>query len=195
MTDIERLLIQNLHRATCPDPVEVGEYYMGHLPVERGRQVQAHLAQCPYCHNELSLLKNYLNLLQADVDYSLGERISIWIARLLPPAVGLQPAFAVRGEAAGGPLRYEFGERSRKGEINLESQEDLETPGRKMLVGLIVGVPTQKLAAALWQSGGVVAQSEVDEFGNLAMANLVGGNYELILAGDRFEIHIYDLMV
>jgi hypothetical protein len=208
MADLESMLIKNLHRAACPDPIVVGEYHLGTLKPERARQVQDHLAQCPYCCNEISILRNYLNLLHADLDLShapdglagLGDRIKIWIARLLPPldfqmSAGQSLAFAVRGEQPGGLARYEIGNGVSKGELNLESQEDMAAPGRKILVGLVLGIATQGLQAALWQSGKLAAGGEVDEFGNLAIANLVSGSYDLILSTASYEIHVHSVQI
>jgi hypothetical protein len=196
MANLEELLKKNLHRAACPDPIEVGEYYVGSLKPERARQVAAHLEQCPFCHNELGILKNYLSLVHADLQPGLGEQIKIWIARLLPPpAPDLQLAFAVRGEQAGGPARYEIGDDTSAGELDLESQDDPAAPGQKTLVGLVLGMDTRDLTARLWQSGSPVGQCTVDEFGNLALEHLAQGCYDLIISSPEFEIHVLDVQV
>lgn len=196
MADFENRLIKNLYRALCPDPVQLGEYRLGNLPKNQAEAIHQHLYECPRCRAELALLEDYLNIVRPDIEYNLADQVKIWIARLLPaPGPALAPAFAVRGETASELLRYVFGEDETGGELVIGIQEDITQPGRKSILGLVAGVPFAGLAATLWQAGRPVAQAEVDEFGNLAFANLFPGVYDLFLSGNNVEIHAQNLKV
>jgi hypothetical protein len=191
---LESLLIKNLHRVLCPDPVELGEYQMGALPARQAEAIQTHLKECPRCRNELQLLTNYFNDLKPDIEYSLGERVKIWIARLLPQP-GLALAFEVRGEENGSLLHYGVSTGETEAELEIEIQEDATHPGRKVILGLLTGISGKGLLAALWHEGQSVAEAGVDDFGNLALVNLLPGEYDLLIRGEGFEIYVQNLKV
>lgn len=191
---IEGLLRKNLHRALCPDPVVLGEYQLGSLPAEQAGAIRHHVEECPRCRAELMLLEGYFNDLKPDVEYSLGERLQIWIARLLPQP-GPELAFGIRGDESSNLLRYQFGEGEQAGELVIEIQEDAVHPGRKTILGLLTGPAGEGIQAALWQNGQAVAETSIDEFGNLALANLLPGPYDLLIQGGDFEIYVQNLKV
>src|SRR5712692_1117572 len=49
---IERVLLGELFRRTCPPSIAIGEYAMGLLPSAEARLVEDHLAECPRCRAE-----------------------------------------------------------------------------------------------------------------------------------------------
>ena len=191
---LESVLKKHLHRALCPDPVELGEYQMGSLPASQAAVIRRHLEECPRCRTELTLMENYFGDLRPDIEYSLGERVKTWVARLLPQP-GLSLAFGVRGEEQAGLLRYEFGGAEKSGELAIEIQEDAAHPGRKTILGMLTGVGGEGLQAVLSQTGQAQIQTTVDEVGNLAMDNLPPGEYDLWIRGVDFEIFVQNLKV
>jgi hypothetical protein len=192
--EMEALLRKNLHRALCPDPVVLGEYQMGSLPAEQNSVIHSHLEDCPRCKSELKLMENYFNDLKPDIEYSLGERVRIWIAQLLPQA-GAELAFGVRGEENSSLLRYQIGDREETGELVIEVQEDAAHLGRKTILGLLTGINGEGMQASLWQNGQAVTETSLDAFGNLALTNLLPGVYDLLIRGGEIEIYAQNLKV
>ena len=191
---LESVLKNHLHRALCPDPVELGEYQMGSLPAPRGEVIHHHLEECPRCRAELVLLENYLSDLRTDVEFSLGERLQTWVGRLLPQP-GPALAFGVRGEEHASLLRYEIGDAEHPGELALEIQEDALHVGRKAVLGMLIGLEGEGLRAVLSQKGQTISETAVDEAGNLALDDLLPGEYDLWIRGGNFEIFIQHLKV
>ena len=194
MDNIEKKLTAVLYRTTCPESVELGEYHLGQLAVERQTAVAEHLITCPHCARELAQLDAFLASVAPDLETSLVERVKVWIARLLPdPGLAdatLRPAFAVRGREEG-PLFYEAGD----AQLSLEIQDDPARPGDKMLLGLLIGVEVTNVEAHLWQEETRLATVPVNEIGNFLFPHLTAGRYKLILAGPDFEIHVEELVI
>jgi hypothetical protein len=205
MNDIERKLRATLYRAFCPDSAELGEYHLGLLPADRRREMRTHLKECPHCSRELEQLRSFLEAVSADLepgtrtgthrDESLLRRL---IARLVPPdfsAVGWAPALAgVRGDA-GGILKFD----TEGYHILLDIETDADRPDRRSILGLLTGDEpavsggagvNTAFAALLYQAGSLVAQAEVDEFGNFAINTVPPGDYALILSSEQVEIRI-----
>ncbi len=208
MNDIERKLRATLYRAFCPDSAELGEYHLGLLHADRRREMRAHLKECPHCSHELEQLRSFLETVSADLepgtragtrrDESLLRRL---IARLIPPditAAGWAPALAgVRGDA-GGILKFD----TEGYHILLDIEADADRPDRRSILGLLTGdepavsggthTPgvNTAFAARLYQAGSLVAQANVDEFGNFAINTVLPGDYALILSSEQVEIRI-----
>lgn len=196
MADIEQILRRELYRVLCPAPEQLGEFQLGVLSADQAKEVELHIHECPHCRAEIKLLERYLDDLETEIEFGLGERIRIWIAKLIPsPGPELVTAFGLRGDEINGLLHYIFGEGGTGGELTLEVQEDPSQPGRRVLLGLLTGVPGGGLQAALKQDGRPVAQGEIDEYGNLLLDNLAPGTYELLLTGSEFEIQVQELKV
>lgn len=196
MANIEDTLMARLYRADCPEPAELGDYHLGLLMPQQAAVIHSHLAGCPHCTRELAQLEGYLAQVAADLDYSLADRVKIWVARLLPAApaggeAGLLPAMALRGDTQDGPRLYEAGE----AQLSLEVQPHPEAAGRYTLLGLLLGAEPAGLTAQLWQEERPVAAAEVDEIGNFTLGPLEPGDYELILSGPSLEIHVQDLSI
>jgi Putative zinc-finger len=194
MAKLENQLSNALYRAFCPEPNELGEYQLGLLSTTRAQQIQAHLAECPHCQTELAQLQSFLKSVEPDLEASLADRVRIWLAeRLLPgmtggPAPAL--AFGLRGDEDAVHF-YQAGET----QITLEVQDDPNAPGRKILVGLILGEEASGLQAHLWRQDQAIQNAEIDELGNFTLNGLEPGKYEIFLSGPDVEIQIKDLEV
>lgn len=191
MTELEERITKLLYRSSCPDSTELGEYQLGLLPKDREARIRQHLADCPYCTTELTQLQAFLREVGPDLEYSLGEKIQIWIAERVPQLPTLQektPAFATRGGERP-PQVYRAGE----AEVTLEFEGDASQSGKGTLLGLLSGVDPSGLQATLWQGERVVAEAALDELGNFVISEIKTGSYQLILAGERFEIHLDDV--
>ena len=190
----EKKMISVMYRAFCPESTELGEYQLGLISGERGESIRKHLAECPHCTKELEQLQNYLSSLSGDIELTLGERVKIWIARqvtgLAPDQLTPAPAYALRGNAEG-QVTYQAGE----AQLTFEIQHDPDTPGKKSLLGLILGIDPADMEAALWQTGEMVAKSSVDELGNFMLPQLDPGKYDIILSKMDVEIHIQDFEI
>lgn len=194
MAKFEDKLGAALYRATCPDSLVLGEYQLGVLDEEHNTEVSQHLAECPHCTLELSQLERFARETSADLGPSLLERVRVWIAKRIPESddtrSGLAPALALRGEERG-PMFYEAGDV----QLTIEIQDDPDTPGRRSLLGLVMGVEPKDIQAQLYQDAERVASVEVDELGNFIISGLSSGHYELILAAPTAEIHVQDVAV
>jgi hypothetical protein len=195
MVDIEDMLKRKLFRATCPHSVELGELHLGLVPRERAAQLHAHMAGCPHCMREFSQLQNFLQDVAPDLEHSLADRVRVWIARLLPmdeAGAPATPAFALRGKRGEPQTRlYEAGE----AQLSLEVQQDPDSPAEHLLLGLLLGVTTENVAAFLWHGEQQVGTVAVDELGNFTFSSLETGRYELLISGPAFEIHVQELLI
>jgi hypothetical protein len=194
MAHIEDQLTLALYRMTCPDSVELGEFHFGMVSGERAEYIKRHLAGCSHCTRELAQLESYLSDLSPDLEYSLAERVRVWIARLVPEGHGdgseLTPALALRGEAEK-IFSYEAGD----AQLTIKIQDDPRQPDRKSLLGLVIGIDPTGLRAYLWREDQEVAETKVDDLGNFVFSELVPGWHTLILSGPALEIHVQDLEV
>jgi hypothetical protein len=193
MAKLENQLSNALYRAFCPEPNELGEYQLGLLSTPRTQQIRSHLDECRHCQEELAQLQSFLTSVQPDLETSLVERVRVWLAELLPGAAdGPAPAlaFGLRGDD-GGVHFYQAGGT----QITLEVQDDPNTPGRKILVGLILGEEASGLQAHLWRQDQSIQSAEIDELGNFTLNGLEPGKYEIFLSGPDVEIQIKDLEV
>lgn len=196
-------LIAELYRLTCPSPEELGEYHLGILPRDQVAAVARHLAECPHCTREVAQLKDYLTEMAPTLELGplewVKEQVKVLVARLVSGGPGgrplkrpaLAPAYAgVRGEGEE-PYLYQAGDV----QIAIEVQDDTERPGRKVILGLIIGTEAGVVKAHLWQADQRVAAVPADELGNFVIPNLASGTYELILSGPEVEIHVPELQV
>jgi hypothetical protein len=199
LAQLQGRMTAELYRIMCPSTMELGEYHLGLLPGDQSATVTRHLTECPHCSGEVAQLKGYMGELAGDLEFNLQEQIRVLVAQLVgsgegrdrPGAPTLAPAFAgVRGGEEG-PRLYQAGD----AQIVIEVQDDASQPGRKALLGLIMGIETRELVGHLWLGDRPVAQAPVDELGNLAITNLAPDRYKLILKGPDLEIQIQDLDV
>lgn len=191
MADLESQLKSKLYRADCPQPLELGEYQLKMLSSERHQAIAGHLQACPHCQRELASLGSVLEELKSDLSPSAVERVRVWIAeRLSPGAAAMAPAFGLRGESGASQVYdYQAGE----AQITIEIQEN--SHGRKMLLGLVLGINLQDLTAGLWQQGERLQQVAVDDLGNFVIANVPAGEYDLIVSRPTEEYHLQAIQV
>lgn len=194
MAVMDKKMTSMLYRALCPSPTELGEYELKMLSGKQARIVEAHLLICPHCRQELNTLRTYLKDLSPDLEFSFVERVKVWVATLLPGrgegGGALDLAFGLRGDP-GNVSSYQAGDAL----LTLEVQPDPAQPERKALLGLVTGVDTSGMSAALWREGERIAESNLDELGNLMFQELESGVYDLILHGPEVEIHVHDVSV
>ena len=198
----DRLTAQ-LYRLTCPSPDELGDYHLNVLPPDRASAVTMHLATCPHCTREIVQLKDYLSKLAPTLESGplkrVKKRVKVLVARLInngpvggsmwQPTLGTV-GMAVRG-ADDGPDIYTADDV----QVAVEVQDDAERPGRKAILGLVIGAKPDGLKAHLWRVEQPIAIVSVDELGNFVFPNLNRGSYELILSGPEVEIHIQKLEI
>ncbi|MEZ4590550.1 MAG: hypothetical protein R3D55_05320 [Chloroflexota bacterium] len=190
MAQFDDSLKAALYRMTCPDGVALGNYHLGLLPDEVAVPIAKHVAICPHCTQELAQLEAFMAETAVSPQTPTVERIKVWLAKRLP--TGPQsanswgaPAFAVRGGDTG-PLMYEAGD----AQLSLEVRDDPEHPGRKSLIGLVLGIETAALHAQLLRKHVVETAVPLDDLGNFSFGNLQTGQYALIVTGPDLEIHI-----
>jgi hypothetical protein len=192
----QQALMGRLYRHECPPALALGEYHLGLLPPNEAAAVKAHLAACPHCRREVAELDAYLDGLQPSLADHLVDRtveqLRLVIARLLsPPGPALSPAYAgVRGEEQA-PALYEAEEI----QIAIEIEDDVDVPGRKVILGLVLGAESPGGEALLWQTGRPIAAAPLDELGNFVIPDIAAGSYDLIVTGPRVEVHIENLDV
>lgn len=198
MAQMDDSLKAALYRITCPDSATLGNYHLGLLAETAAQHVSDHLAICPLCTREIEQLEAFLVETAVSLQPSTGDRIKVWVAKRLSGRQSRQgigtttgtPAFAVRGGDTG-PLMYEAGD----AQLSLEIQDDPEHPGRKSILGLVLGIETEDVEAKLLQGDGVVTAVTLDEIGNFSFTGLESGAYELTLSGQTIEIHVQDLTI
>jgi hypothetical protein len=191
MDHIDIRLTTQLYRIDCPSPEDLGEYHLNILPDEQTQAVRQHVPSCPHCGQELVKLETYLADLAPELEYSLREKIQIWVAQLMPNGLdasfspAARPAFALRGDSDR-PLMFEAGDY----QLNLEIQDDPAKPGHKSILGLLVGGDGSVFKAQLWQNGRSLQQTNIDDLGNFVFTGVQPGTYDLILSQHVTEIHV-----
>lgn len=195
MAHIDDSLKAALYRITCPDSATLGNFHLGLLPEDAATKISTHLTNCPHCTQEVEQLEAFLAETAVSLEPSTVERIKIWIAKRLPTGgqtgnlLGT-PAFAMRGGDTG-PLMYEAGD----AQLSLEVQDDPEHPGRKSVLGLVLGIETEAVEVKLLKHVVVETAVTLDELGNFTFTGLEPGKYELTLSGQDIEIHVQDLFI
>jgi len=194
MAHIDDSLKAALFRITCPDSAALGNYHLGLLAEGKVATIADHLTICPHCTQEVSQLEAFLVETAVSLEPSTADRIKVWIAKRISNGSNGDPfgsaAFAVRGNDTG-PLMYEAGE----AQLTLEIQDDPEKPGRKSILGLVLGIETNDVEVKLIREGEVVTAVTLDDLGNFTISNLQSGDYSLTLAGQTVEIHISTLEI
>ena len=195
-------LSHRLFRATCPPSVELGEYHLGFVPTATSAAIKHHLAECPFCSQELAQLAAYMDqpdpFLRSDPLGAVKRSVKFLVGRLTSgPTVHNRiggPAFApalagLRG-ALDSPLIYEVDDI----QVTLEVQDDAALADRKAVIGLIVGIGEMGgLHAELWHDGEHIAGVPLDEIGNFAFNQLIPAEYELFISGNDLDVHIESL--
>jgi anti-sigma factor RsiW len=203
LASLQRRATSQLFRAACPPSLELGEYHLGLLPAAMTAVIQQHVATCPYCQRELTQLTTFIDAPDPYLHPALAtvvrQHVQVLIARLtggpqlggLFKQPGLAPALAgLRGDESG-PLTYEAG----GAQIIVEVEDDEARPGRRVIIGLVVGLEAQRVDVHVWRDEQAVAKVAVDEAGNFVVEDLAPGRYELFISGEADDIHLQDLQV
>lgn len=192
MKPTEARLTAILYRAFCPEPSELGEYHFELSPPDRAAFINDHLRECPHCRRELQQLKNFLQDVSPDLEFSPIEQFKIWVAEKLP---GLSDAsrplaFGLRGESPS-QIFYHAGD----AQLTIEIQDDPDAPGKKVILGLVLGIDPADLRIRCFQSGVLVSDNPVDELGNFILTGLEPGEYDFLLQNKGLEIQIQSLSI
>lgn len=184
-----------LYRITCPDSATLGNFHLGLLSDEAAAPIVDHLAICPHCTQEIAQLEAFLAETAVSLQPTTAERIKVWIAKQLPTGGSARgglgtPAFAMRGGDTG-PLMYEAGD----AQLTLEVQDDPEHPGRKSILGLVLGIETADVEVKLLRGEMVETAVTLDPGGNFTFTNLAVGSYQLIVSGPDIEIQVPELTI
>jgi hypothetical protein len=173
-------LARGLHRLECPSALTLGELALELLKPDEALSVRVHLADCPRCGAELSVLiedtrgEPLADLMRAP---SMFRRI----VAALAPAAGHSIAPAGLRGTAGGVSIYEAEEVT----VSLIGQAVGQGGARTYaLLGLIDvsgSTPLQASEAALSKEAACVASAAVDELGNFSLDQLQPGTYMLEL--------------
>ena len=102
----QRRLTSRLYRATCPPPIELGEYHLHMLPASRMLVVAQHLRECPHCAREIDQLEGFLSDFGPHQEQGFLGKAKVLIARLVGGGeLTFTPTAALRGEGKG-PLTF-----------------------------------------------------------------------------------------
>lgn len=177
----QKRLTTRLYRSTCPTPLELGEFHTHMLPASRRLVVGQHLRQCPRCTEEISHLEDYLS--EDKPRQTILASVQEFFANLIP---GKTMTFgAVRG-ADDGPRTYQVEDLL----FSINVNEDMETPGYKMVLGLVEGLGSDGFTMEAYQEGNLIATSLIDEFHYFQFTHLDPGIYDLVLPGWQTKIHL-----
>ena len=195
MAHIDDSLKAALYRITCPDSATLGNFHLGLLSSDKAETIVAHVGLCPHCTAELNQLELFLAETAVSPEPTISQRIKVWIAkRMLTYETGNDPmgtpAFALRGDEIE-PLMYEAGD----AQLSLEVQDDPEHPGRKSILGLVLGIETEAVNVQLMQAEDIVTAVVLDTLGNFTLSNLQTGEYALMLTGPDVEIYVQSVEI
>jgi anti-sigma factor RsiW len=195
---LEQRLRRQLFRVNCPDTMDLGEYQLGMLSSARAAEVTQHLAGCAHCRGELAQLEASALPAAADARQpGPQERTGLRIAQLIagwadvwsPGPAPLQAIpVGLRGGAPG-PALYQVDDV----QIALTVAAAEGSADRRVLSGLVVGLPAESAEARLWQDQALVAVAAVDELGQFELPELAPGRYDLVLAAAGQEVHVPQL--
>ncbi len=203
LASVQQAAIARLYRVACPSSLELGEHHMSLLPAARSAAVQQHAASCPHCAQELAQLDAFLSTADPYLHPApwqmIKRNVQVIVARLTsgpqPGSLFGQPAWApglagLRGEERS-PLTYEAGDV----QIVLEVQDEEPQPGRRSLIGLVLGWETEETVVRLWRDEHLVSTVPLDMFGNFAIDDLAPGQYEMFVTHEPIEVYIQDLAI
>ncbi len=206
----EQRLTAAFFRFDCPPPLVLGEYQLGLLSAADRRTIEAHLQLCPHCASEVADLLTYLTVIAPTIEPVSDleatppflERVRVVVARLAAELSnvgtlgGLTSAAAgVRG-TVGDQLVYTIEELGDAVQVIIDVQADAQNPTQRVMLGLLLGLPVPEvLTAHLWHANQPATTTPVDRLGNFVIAGLAPGTYDLILSGDKTEIHLQNLSI
>jgi hypothetical protein len=193
----QKRLGARLYRATCPSPMELGEFHLRMLGASQMLIIGQHLRGCPHCAREVSQLEDFLGELTLPITGL--ERMKVLVAELVSgkgwggQPSGFPSASGLAGLRGNGeePFVYQADDI----QIIIEVQDDTEQPGLKMALGLVTGLKSNGFMIETYQDGKLVTTTFIDGIGNFLLTHLSPGLYDFVLLGPDTEIRIQSLTV
>lgn len=177
-------------RQECPPPDVLGEAAMDLLPPADADRVAVHLRACPTCREELALLREFW---ASSDDVSPWEEIKEVVLHWLSPAMP-QPAPALAGFRGALPRAQTFSAAHLWLAVTVQEGDR----GRKNLLALVTredGYPLEHGTAWLSQENRLFSGGRVDGRGNLVIADLEPGTYDLGIQCDGTRVWVRGVSV
>jgi hypothetical protein len=188
----------NLFRLLCPQPEVLGEYFLGMLDPELHQSIDEHLKDCSHCTSELKSLRAYLRLLEPDIETSRTDQIKIWLAEkvdLISDALTFQTEF----EPALLTLRGSYTETNiyKAGDYHLAllPKDDPANASKRTLIGAVEGLQESDCEAVLLKDEAMAWYGSLDDTNSFHAPALDSGRYTLIIACERFQIHVIGIEI
>jgi anti-sigma factor RsiW len=173
--------------------MQLGEFHLDKLPQAERMAIARHVRECPHCRTEIRQLESYLRelALAADAPAPLPpEPFRVLAARLLGGGRPAQAWAGVRGQESGARM-YQADDV----QVTIDVQEDPRDPARRVLLGLVIGMPLAGMEAHLYREDEHIRSVAVEEAGNFILPGVEPGRYGLSLRGTNMRIEIQDLDV
>ncbi len=188
LAHVQKRLSARLHRIECPQTAELGEYYLHNLSPSQRLLIAAHLRTCLRCREELEELQDYLGS-----GSGLVEKLRMVLARRLSPGADLLAAGAPSGVRGDDAEIHQF--EAEGVQITLQFETDPAQPGRRVAMGLIMGMEPAATRVLLWRENELATSARVDELGNFVVDDLEPGEYELAIRGPQQELQIQSVQI
>jgi hypothetical protein len=123
---------RELYRADCYSPDALTAYVFGELPGKHWRAVEAHLAECRHCRDDVAVTREV---------FPAAPRLTLWdvarrvVAALVAPGPVLNPAFVQKGGPGEHAPLQTFASREEGIEVRLERFEG--APGEHYVTGRV----------------------------------------------------------
>ncbi|MSP13860.1 MAG: hypothetical protein EXR62_13005 [Chloroflexi bacterium] len=186
--DLQSGLQSQLHRVACPSAEHLGEYQLGFVSAVEQDDIQAHLAICSLCREEVAQLETFLTQPDPFTATGLVRRLRTLVGTLLPTGGGESGnrSFAyggVRGESE--VALYQAEEYT----ITLSPESDLKVRNQRQIIGLVISNadPTPSGVVEIRRQEQILAQADLID-GNFILGPLTPGNYDLRLESGDTEI-------
>lgn len=187
LPDTTQLLAAKLFRHRCPSSLMLGDYCVDLLNSAEQQQITTHAQRCPHCRHELAIFQRTLDL-QPQREWR--DRLRVWVAKPQHMVEG-EPAYALRGEA-NEPQLFSA---ENDVQIAINVQPDHEHSGYHAVIGMIIGADSSDFSIDLWLDGRLIDQVSANQLGNFHLTHLAPGDYELIIKGASFLLHIQTLTI
>jgi hypothetical protein len=183
--------LHDLLGAECPAPHMLGEAAMGLLAPPEAAEVAAHLRACPACRDEVEQLRTFwAETGETNRWQEIKEVVIQWVTPAAPMG---GPALAgVRGAATARAQTFSAAHLWLAVTVQ-ESQK-----GKKNLLALVTrddGYPLEHGTAWLSQENRLLSGGRVDPNGNLVIADLDPGTYDLGIQCDGTRVWVRGVSV
>lgn len=184
--------LRTVLRSECPPAQTLGEAAMDLLSPAEAGAVAEHLRTCAACRDEVAELRTFWA--EADADVSLWDGIKEVVLQWVTPAVpqgGLSVA-GIRGAAMARAQTFSAAH------LWLAVTVQESDRGKKNLLALVTredGYPLEHGTAWLSQENRLFSGGRVDPHGNLVIADLDPGTYDLGIQCDGTRVWIRGVSV